>query len=156
MADEKQLKKAQTVYASLCGMLDEKSWHYEQHKEDLVITFTARGDDIPMQFIIYIDADRELVRLMSPIPISFGEDKRVEGALATSRVNYALADGSFDYDFKEGKVMFRMTSSYRDSLISMELMKYMVGCALYTVDEYNDKFLMIAKGMMSVDDLFSK
>lgn len=156
MADEKQLKKAQAVYESLCKMLDSKKGRYERHDDDLVVTFIVGGDDIPMQMIMKVDAERELVRLHSPIPVIFDDDKRVDGAIATSQVNYRLADGSFDYDFKVGKVSFRMTSSYRDSLISEELLEYMMGCASYTVDEYNDKFLMLAKGMIPLEFFFSK
>ncbi len=156
MADEKQLKKAKTVFDSLCSMLDGKKGRYDKHEDDLVVTFIVGGDDIPMHMIIKVDAERELVRLVSPIPVVFEDDKRVEGAIATSQVNYRLADGSFDYDFREGKVLFRMTSSFRDSLISEDLLEYMMGCASYTVDEYNDKFLMLAKGMIPLEYFFNK
>ena len=156
MADEKKLKKAQAVFDSLCEMLDSKKGRYEKHEDDLVVTFIVGGDDIPMQMIMNVDADRELVRLLSPIPVIFEDDKRVEGVIATCQANYRLADGSFDYDFKEGKILFRMTSSYRDSLISKELLEYMMGCAAITVDEYNDKFLMLAKGQIPIEYFFSK
>ncbi|HIS35795.1 TPA: hypothetical protein IAC10_04100, partial [Candidatus Scatousia excrementigallinarum] len=38
-----------------------------------------------------------------------------------------------------------------DSLISEDLLLYMVACACYTVDDYNDKLLMVAKGMLPID-----
>ena len=75
-------------------------------------------------------------------------------SIATCQANYRLADGSFDYDFREGKVFFRMTSSYRDSLISQNLLEYMMACAAFTVDAYNDKFLMLAKGQMAIEEFF--
>lgn len=154
MADTINLKKAKEVFDSLCEMLDGKDGHYEKHEDDLVVTFIVGGEDIPMQFIMNVDAKRELVRLISPIPVIFDEDKRVEGAIATCQANYRLADGSFDYDFREGKVLFRMTSSYRDSLISQNLLEYMMACAAFTVDAYNDKFLMLAKGQMAIEEFF--
>lgn len=154
MGDTVDLKKAKEVFDSLCEMLDGKNWHYEKHEDDLAVTFTVGGDDIPMQFIMDVDAKRELVRLISPIPVIFDGDKRAEGAIATCQANYRLADGSFDYDFEKGKVYFRMTSSYRDSLISQNLLEYMMACAIFTVDEYNDKFLMLAKGHMPIEEFF--
>ena len=151
---EKDTKKAKSVYGTLCEMLDEKHVRYEKHEEDLVITFVMKGDDLPMQFILKIDDGRQLIRLSSPIPAKFEGDKRIEGAIATSQVNYLLADGSFDFDYEKGLVYFRMTSSYLDSLISKELFEYMVAVAGYTIDEYNDKFLMLSKGLLPLEEFF--
>ena len=156
MAEVNDNKKALSVYKILCDALDERNWKYQKHPEDLVVTFTVTGEDIPMNFVLMIDAKRELVRLVSPLPFTFSEEKRLEGAIATSFANYKLADGSFDYNYKEGKLNFRMTSSFKDSLISKELFQYMIACACYTVDEYNDKFLMINKGMLSIADFCKK
>ena len=154
MADEMKMKKAKQLYASLCEKLDEMKLRYDRHEDDLVITFTIRGDDIPMQFVLNIDAQRELIRLLSLLPVKFEGDKRVDACIATSQVNYNLADGSFDFDYESGSVMFRMTSSYVDSLISKDLFAYMIAIASYTVDEYNDKFLMLSKGMIPLKDFF--
>ena len=156
MADAKQLKNAQSVYNTMCAMLDEKNVRYEKHLDDLVVTFTMQGDDIPMHFIINIDAERELVRLLSPLPLTFEGESRLNGAIATSCVNYLLADGSFDFDYNTGRVLFRMTSSYMDSLLSKELFEYMVAVAGYTIDEYNDKFLLLAKGKLPIEEFFKR
>ena len=156
MTDAKKLKNAQKVYDTLCNMLDEKKLRYDKHPEDLVVTFGMTGDDLPMHFVLNVDANRELIRLMSLVPVQFEGDKRIEGAIATSQANYRLADGSFDFEYKTGRVMFRMTSSYMDSLISKELFEYMIAVACYTVDEYNDKFFMLAKGQMTIEEFFNK
>ena len=102
------------------------------------------------------DSKRELIRLLSPIPVTFEGDKRVEGAIATCQANFRIVDGSFDYDFKQGRILFRMTSSYIDSLISKDVFEYMVAVASYTVDEYNDKFFMLAKGQLPIEEFFKK
>ncbi len=154
MTDDKKTANAVTVYNALCKMLDENEVNYEKHGDDLVVSFVMSGEDLPMQFIIKVDAERELIRMLSPIPVVFGEDKRVEGALAVCRVNYLLADGNFDYDYKSGKVNFRLTSSYTDSLISGELLGYMVAVTGYTVEKYNDKFFMLSRGQIPIEDFF--
>ena len=154
MAGEINLKRAQQVYKDLCDKLDEMKLRYTKHEKDLVITFTVTGDDLPMQFVLNIDAKRELIRLISPLPVQFTGEKKVEACIATSQANYTLADGSFDFDFKEGTIYFRMTSSYVDSLISKDLFAYMISVACLTVDEYNDKFLMLSKGMLALEEFF--
>lgn len=156
MTDDRKIKNALIVYDTLCKMLDENGYRYDKHPEDMVITFGVKGEDIPMHFVLNIDANRELIRLMSLIPVVFDEDKRLDGAIATCQVNYRLADGSFDYDYNSGKILFRMTSSYVDSLISKELFAYMIAVACYTVDEYNDKFFMLAKGQLPLEAFFKK
>lgn len=152
MADEKQLKKAESMYQALCEMLDEKEVHYDKQPEKLLVHFIMSGDDLPVEIMAAVDAERELVRVFSPLPFAFSEEKRVEGAIATCQVNYWLVDGSFDYNFRDGKVIFRMTSSYADSLLSKELFTYMIACTLFTVDKYNDQFFMIDKGVIALED----
>ena len=156
MADENNIKQAKTVYNTLCKALDSKKWKYQRHPEDMVGTFTSTGDDIPMEFVVFIDSDRQLVRMLSRLPFKFPEDNRVDGAAATSYITYKLADGSFDYDYSTGEVTFRLTATFIDSLISEDLLLYMVACACYTVDEYNDKLLMVAKGMLPIDQFISE
>lgn len=151
MADATKMKQAKTVYETFCKALDARKWKYEGHPEDRVITFSYMGEDIPMNFVVFIDEDRQLVRMLSRLPFTFAEDHRVDGAVATSYINYKLADGSFDYDYFTGEVIFRLTATFIDSLVSEELLFYMVACSCYTVDEYNDKLLMVAKGMLPVD-----
>lgn len=156
MAEEQRNKNAETVFQTLCETLDDRNWKYDKHPEDFVVHFIVSGDDIPMEFVVFIDPEKELVRMLSRLPFAFGEEKRVEGAIATCQATFKLVDGSFDYDFKTGRILFRLTSSFRGSLISKELIAYMIDCACYTVDEYNDKFLMIEKGMLSLEDFLKQ
>ena len=139
MADEKNLKLAKSVYNSLCEMLDEKNVRYDKHQDDLIISFITGGDDIPMQFLVKVDAERELIRVLSPIPVTFGEEKRVEGAIATCHATYTLADGSFDY---EG---IRKAINPKTKLITIQRSK---GYATRPTD----KFFMLAKGQMSIEE----
>lgn len=154
MADEK-IKQANIVYRTLCKALDEREWKYGEHPEDLVITFTYTGEDIPMEFVMAVDADRQIVRMLSRLPFKFPSDKRVDGAVATSYINYKLADGSFDYDYTTGEILFRLTATFIESIISGDLLWYMVVCACGTVDEYNDKLLMVAKGMLPIEQFIA-
>lgn len=152
MADEKNNTFSKTVFTTLCDVMERRGWKYEKDEKDLTVHFIVSGDDIPMQFILVIDAERQLIRLMSPLPFKMSEDKRIDGAIATCAASFGLADGSFDYDLTEGRIIFRMTASFRESLIGEELFHYMIECSCVTVDEYNDKFLAIDKGLLSVSD----
>ena len=79
------------------------------------------------------------------------EEKRLDMALAVSIVNNRLVDGSFDYDVMRGALLFRMTTSFIESTLSETAFEYMLFCSCGTIDEYNDKFLMLCKGLMPVE-----
>jgi hypothetical protein len=44
-----------------------------------------------------------------------------------------------------------MTNSFVESLLDAEVFEYMLSCSFATIDEYNDKLLMLANGTISLD-----
>ncbi len=150
MADDKRTERAKALFSKLCGFFDENSWRYECDDEALRLNCKLHGDDIPMDIDVIIDADRELVILLSNLPFTMPEDRRLDGAIAVSVTNNALVDGCFDYDITDGHLFFRMTCSYIGSELGREVLEYMLACACMTIDEYNDKLLMLAKGVTPI------
>ena len=94
--------------------------------------------------------------LLSTLPFNVPEDKRLDLAIAISQVNDVLVDGSFDYDVKRGRILFRMTNSFIESDIGNDLFDYLVGCSCQTIDEYNDKMMKVSLGIMSVEDFIKE
>ena len=155
MADEK-LERAQKVYETLCATLDKHEWHYQKNEERLSIECGAQGEDLPMEITIRVDTERQLIMLLSHLPFIISEVKRLDVAIATSIANNGLVDGSFDFDITDGHMFFRMTSSFIESDIGSELFTYMLMVSCHTIDKYNDRFLMLGKGMMSIEDFMRK
>lgn len=152
---EEQMIRAKEVYEKLCNALDARNWKYEKKEEDMVILLSVNGEDIPMPFILQVDPKRSLIRFTSPLMFNMPEDKRVDGAIAACVASYGLADGSFDYDFSDGSIAFRMTATFRESDISEKMLQYMISCACHVVDRYNDKFLMLSLGKADIDAFFN-
>lgn len=155
MVDENKIALAKNVYNTLCAAIERREWRFDKDEENLVVHFGVSGDDIPMQFIMVVDAERQLIRLLSPMAFKMSESKRMDGAIATCVASFGLADGSFDYDLADGTIVFRMTASFRESSIGEGLFQYMISCSCAVVDEYNDKFLAIDKGLMSITDFIA-
>ena len=151
MTDAENLELAKGTFATLCRTLDAHEWKYRKNEEKLTVECGAQGEDLPMELTVQVDADRMLVMLLSQLPFKISEEKRVDGALAISFVNDQLVDGCFDYDISTGKVFYRMTNSFRDSILDGEVFTYMLFCACQTIDEYNDKLLMLSKGMLTLE-----
>lgn len=152
MTDAKKIEQANAVYSTILSVLDGRNWKYDQKEGERVIFLKLNGDDLPMDFVIRVLEEQQVISIISFMPTSMPEDKRVEGAIATAIITNKLADGSFDFDISDGTIMFRITSSFRSSLIGETLIKYMIDVSSATVDEYNDKFFMLAKGVLSLED----
>ena len=150
--NDEMMKKAQEVFSLVCAMMDSNDWSYEKDEEQWLIRANFTGDDLCMQFQIRIDAERQLVYLTSVLPFKMKEEKLLEGSVVICEINYALADGSFDYNITDGTIGFRMTSCFKDSLVGLELLQYMIDCACYTVDKYNDKLQALNDGEISCDE----
>ena len=76
-------------------------------------------------------------------------------ALAISQINNNLADGSLDYDMRDGSILFRLTISYIDSIIGEEALFYQLLVSFQTIDEYNDKLFLVSNGSISIEDFLS-
>lgn len=150
-------KEAKIVYDNLVKHLHDIQLNFtnEEQEDRYVIKFNMSGDDIPMRFFIYVNPNHQLITLHSPIPVTFKEDKLDLGCKAICAINYRLTDGDFQIDVRDGEVLFNMSNSYAGSLISKDVFDQMLGMSINIVDEFNDKLLMLAKGMMDFDTLMS-
>lgn len=155
MADEKNLKLAKETFATLCRMLENAQWKFNKDEENLKVKCGAQGDDLPIELNIDVDAERMLTIVVSMLPMTIQEDKRLDIAIAITAINNVLANGSFDYDVLSGRIFFRMVNSFCDSVLGEELFAYMVYASCKIVDEYNDKLLMLAKGMLSIEQFLA-
>ena len=146
---------AKEAFRAVCDMLDGANLKYSADADALKVECGIQGDDFPVKMQMIVDDDHHLVALYSQMPFEVPEDKRVELAIAISVVNNRLADGSFDYDMRDGSILFRLTLSYLDSVIGNEAFFYQLLVSFKTIDEYNDKLFLLAKGSISIEDFIS-
>ena len=145
------MKHAQAEFEKFCKALDADGWRYNKNEEKLTIETGATGDDLPINIYIQVDANRELLYLLSKLPINVPEDKRIDMVVAVCMVNDLMVHGCFDYNIQEGTLFFRMANSYKDSSLGDDLYKYMLYCSCQTIDEYNDKLLMLSSGIIDLE-----
>lgn len=150
MADAQEMKRAQDTFAMLCRMLDGQNWKYDKDDAELKIECGAVGEDLPMPVTIKVRPDRQIVLLLSYLPIEVPDDKRLEVAAAISIVNYRLINGCFEFNISNGRLYFRMTNSFMDSTLSEETFRYMLFVSLQTIDDYNDKLEALVNGKVDI------
>ncbi len=151
MDDSVKREKAQRMHLKLCSVLDARDWKYERNDEELQVEFSVTGNDLPMPIRLFVDVERQVVRLMSPLPFTVPEEKRLDIALAVTAVNCNLAAGNFDFDIEKGVFGFRIASSYIESDISDAALDYMLRAACETIDANNDQFKAIIDGTLSLE-----
>ena len=155
MSDSNKIELANKTFSTICLALDKENWPYQKDEQNLRIECKAQGDDMPIELIVRVDPEGMRVTVLSHIPFVIQEDKRLEMAIAISAVNSILVDGCFDYDVTSGHIFFRMTNSFFESELGAEVFNYMLYCSCQTIDDFNDKFLMIAKGMLSLEQFLT-
>ncbi len=157
MENEKKAQMAKSIYDALTVHLKEigiKSFEAKQDEDgDYVIDFKYIGEDLPMQFYLLVDTKHQLLRMISPQPVRFSEEQIGDAAMAICAINDRLINGRFDLNISRGNVSFSLCTSFIESVIADQVFDYMVGVSITTVDEYNDKLFLLAKGMLSLKDL---
>lgn len=143
---------AAKVFNKIEAYFKSKDWKYDKNTEKLEFSYQVDGDDLPMRFTLFVDAERELIRLLSFIPFNYAEDKRVEGAVAVCTANFGMINGCFGYDISDGKIFHKLSVPYMDIDISNEMIQYIMGLGITMVDKYNDRFFALNKGYISIAD----
>lgn len=142
--------EAKALYKTLCQTLDNMQWHYNREEENFIVRTSAIGDDLSMKLMIKIDADRQVMYLKSPMPFAIAESVRDTMAKAILIANYSMLNGSFEFDYRDGYLAFKMVIPYMESIISEAVCKYMIVLSCSMTDKYNDKFQAVAEGRMTL------
>ncbi len=146
MASQKTLN----AYKAVQAHLNRNNFKFDTHDDDLVISLTVNGEDLPIQTIVRFMDNRELMQVLCYMPKA-PEEKRVDVALAVAVANYGIVNGSFDYDMSDGELRFRVAQSYACGELTDDLIRYLLGISFNTTDKYNDRFFMLSKGMITLE-----
>ena len=144
------LAKAVKIYQQMVTALRAKKWEFEEHEKDLLIISGCVGEDFPIQFLFRVDPERDSISFHTSKFARFSEEKLVDAAYATIVANHGLPFGVFDLDLNDGSIFYTMTSSYAGVEFSEDFFANMLAIAISTTDKYNDKFIMLSKGMINL------
>ena len=151
MLEQDKLLNAKTTFQTICAALDMNNWKYRKDEEKLYLEYIVKGDDLPMDFRLIVDAERQIVRLLSLLPFTVEKSKCIDVAIAVSAINNLLVEGCFDFDISSGRLFFRTTNTFIDCKFGNDVILYMVYLSNQVVDRYNDKLLGISQGTLTID-----
>ena len=146
----KDMNKARAVYDTVCKALDKMKWVYDKEEEELAVTTGAKGSDLPIDIIIRVLPDAEVLSVQAPFAFEVPDEHSIDVAIAVTAANYGLIRGCFDYDMMSGDLRFRMSAPYNgNTTLAEEVVEMLVLIAATTVDSYQTRLLMVAKGVVT-------
>ena len=148
---EQNMEMGKAIYESLCNVLDKMEIHYRKYEEDLVISFGYKGKDMNHDLLIGVNVKQEVIQLLERLPYEISEEKATEIACAVCYVNSQILSGQFVYNMKD-RLSFEVTQIFTGSLIGEEALHRMIMALIYTVEDYDDKFMALNKGYLKVED----
>lgn len=150
MTDEQKRQNAQRMFTLIRATLEEMGVQYGVNEERMTVRFTARGQDLPMDLYLSADLRRQMVVLLSPMPVEVNPDRVLDMAVAVSVANNTVVDGGFDYNVNEGRLYYRMNNSFIDCQYGSGLVKYLLDCAFHVIDRYNERFEQLGNGTIDL------
>ena len=144
------------VYNKFKNHLQSKNFKFDAHDDDLVIFLTVHGEDLPQPTLIKVYDDRNVVQIVSPIPVKMPEDKIIDGAAAVTAANYGMLNGCFEMNMSNGEIRFRIAHNFEETGISEKTVQYLLALTFLITDKFNDRFFMLAKGVLSLEQFIQK
>lgn len=142
----------------LRSMLDRRKLKYtveEKTEARTHIRIRFSGEDIPLTLHIILRTDKQIASVFSVMPFRIEEARRSDAAIAVAAANHGLIDGSFDLNPDTGEIRFRLTSCFLGSVLSEPLFSYLMFVSAETVDRYNDRFLALNSGDMTLEQFLA-
>ena len=147
---------AKSVYQAIASALDKQQYRYKSDPDNLCFYLGFSTDCLNIELHISIDPQHEVFHFISILPFTFPEDKLLEGAMVATIANHNLIHGNFDFDFSTGNMLFKLTNYYLNGYINEDCVVSLLEITLHTVNQYDDQFLAVAKGYMSISDFIDK
>ncbi|GHU68438.1 hypothetical protein AGMMS49983_21080 [Clostridia bacterium] len=154
--DENKKKQAEKVYATLVNYFDGKGFSHTDEPEELVLRCTFKTDDLPADLRFKIIGELDLIHLLSTIPVQLSADRIEEGCLAACSASNDLFDGNFIVNSEDGSIVYKLSYYYTGSIIGEEMIDYMLDMGLAMIDRYNDRFLLLQKGLLSAAEFVAQ
>lgn len=145
------MSTTEQVYQTAIKAFDELKWHYNRDDENQVITCNVKGDDLTIKIFFRVMTNQNTMYVLSEMPFSIKEDKRMEMCVATTIANNTMLNGSFELNIETGYLGFKVLCPFDGMTPTTEVCKHLIGLTCNMTDIYNDKFLAVANGGMTLN-----
>lgn len=147
-------EQIQKTYQTTIQALKNLDLTFEEHFDDLVIVSGAKGNEMPVPLVINVNTNNEVLAIYSELPLNIDEKARNRIAVAINMINYSIVNGSFDYDYNSGRVIFRMAHYLPENDFTVYDVRRMIVITCGTVNRFNHRIAKIAQATeISLDQI---
>lgn len=144
-------ERAKQVFDIVCEMLDDVHFHYDKQDKDLIITSFAKGDTLPIPFMMRVAPQKELVSFHSVLPFDVDDNMQEDICIALNMINCNLSGGCFACF--DGKISYKSAAIYRGMTVGKKLFEEWMMTSLAIINEYNGKLEKAVSEHMPLDDM---
>lgn len=148
MSDDTSLEPpvlTRNLMSVVCAMLE--GYGYTYSEPDALTTQLAIGTSHGIHQVYFTANDQtDFVRITCHCGSYIPVDRRAAVAEALTRINWRNAIGSFDMDFADGEVRFRIGLDVEDGMFSRKMADNMLGFSLHMMERYHEPLMRIAFG----------
>lgn len=147
MSDNNISADQQFIIDELAAYFDNDNWNYEYHEDNQVFTgeISLDGPLGSVKFVMFANEDHAVCYHI--LPITARPQERPAQAEFLTRVNYNLAQGSFQLDFSDGEIRYKHRASLADLRAnSYESISYLLGLGCSMIEQYSPGIVAISFG----------
>lgn len=124
---------------AITKFLKEDDWHYRFDAEDGTyrMGLGLKGDLDHVNIHVHVYDDSFTVNVVSPIKVKKDPAKRREMAEFICRANYGLKCGGFQYDIRDGEILYKVYVPCHDIVPSQEMVKHSLYIPAMMFDKYS-------------------
>lgn len=125
---------------------DHRYYRFDQKQGVYHIGFHLKSalDHVDVRIHVYDDSFS--VNAISPINVKKDPARRNEMAEFICRANYGLRFGGFQYDIRDGEILYKTSMFCQGMIPSQEILKHYLYMAVMTFDKYSEGILSVLFG----------
>ena len=131
-------------------------WPFEQIAESSVLHTSFKGRHGQWECFARTQESPQRFMFYSLCPVSVSEEKRQSISEFSSRANYGLAIGNFEFDFEDGEVRYKTSIDVEGNGLTSSLIKRLVYANVVTVDQYLPGIRLVIDDNMLPADAISQ
>jgi hypothetical protein len=125
-----------TIYDTMIEFFRDTGWSLEMAPGQPWVTMGLRGNSGAWRSLAEADNEKERFFFYSFMPVNVPEERRPAMAELLARINYGLALGNFDLDFRDGEVRYRTSIDIAGGRLEPRMMQTLVSINLTVMDRF--------------------
>mmetsp|Transcript_18793 Transcript_18793/g.51463 ORF Transcript_18793/g.51463 Transcript_18793/m.51463 type:complete len:200 (-) Transcript_18793:264-863(-) len=122
------------------------------NNQNILISLTLNGHNSSYRTYIDLKPTHDRCSVYVETPVKIPPDQRARVTEYCMRVNYTLALGAFEVDFRDGEVRYRYAVDVEESALSFEMIRTQIMVPAATVDKFFPGLMAVTFANANVEE----